>query len=314
MRVVVALGGNALETARGARTYEEQNQNVRAACEEIVGLVRHGHQPVVTHGNGPQIGDLVLEQEGSRGKVPVFPLYQLGAMTQGEIGSMIQRTLLNLMAKEAKARPVVSVITHVLVDGEDPAFSSPSKPIGPFYDAKTARRMASDRRVTVAKVEPRGSKVFRRVVPSPEPLRIVEAGVIRELVEAGVVVVAAGGGGVPVAKGERGELQGVDAVIDKDLTAERLGEAVDADALVILTDVDHVKLEFEKPGERDIERMGCAEARRWMEEGQFLAGSMRPKVLACVRFIEWGGSRAVISRLGTALEALEGRAGTLVTK
>jgi carbamate kinase len=313
LKVVVALGGNALEGQGSDRGYDAQMLNVMTACLELAELIRNGHQPIITHGNGPQVGDLALQQERARDEVPEKPLHLLGAMTQGEIGSMIQRTLINVLSEGSEVFPVISVVTHTVVDLNDPAFASPSKPIGPFYDAETARRLAAERGIAVKRVKPTGKEAYRRVVASPEPVRIVESGVIERIVGAGITLVSSGGGGVPVAAGSGG-LVGVDAVIDKDLAAERLAEDVGADCLLILTDVERVKLDYGKPTERGVESMTVAQARAWSAEGQFLPGSMLPKVEACTRFVERTGKRAVIARLGSALKAVEGAAGTSFTR
>lgn len=311
MRIVVALGGNALEKPEEKGTYEELMKNVRTACEEIVELVRRGDQVLVTHGNGPQVGNLALQQEKSRGDLPVQPLHVLGAMTQGQIGYMLQQTLQNLMTRENLSRPIVTLMTQVLVSRADEAFKNPTKPIGPFYDSEAAERLRAECRYVMMKVKPEGVRVFRRVVPSPDPIRIIESDVIKRLTEEGVVVIASGGGGIPVVSDEKGGLQGVDAVIDKDLAAEKLAEAVKADTLLILTDIDSAKLDYGKPGERSLRQLSVSEAKGYLAEGQFLSGSMKPKVQACVRFMEWGGSRAIIAPLGRAAESLKGSAGTV---
>jgi len=314
LKVVVALGGNALEGEGRDRGYDEQMRHVRTACMELASLIKQGHQPIITHGNGPQVGDLAIQQESAREEVPEKPLHLLGAMTQGEIGSMLQRTLINVLSDRSRTFPVISVLTHTVVDERDPAFATPSKPIGPFYDARTARRLAAERGISVVKVRPKGRKAYRRVVASPEPLRIVESGVIKQIVDAGISLICSGGGGIPVAVGADGELRGVEAVIDKDLAAERLAEDVRADGLLILTDVDRVKLDFGKPTERGLRNMSVAQAKAWTRQGQFLPGSMLPKVEACTRFVERGGRTAVIAKLGSAVKALEGGAGTTFTR
>jgi len=314
LRIVVALGGNALMRPEEKGTYEDQVRNVQVACTEIAELIRRGDRVLLTHGNGPQVGYLALQQERARVELPSQPLHVLGAMTQGQIGYMIQQTLQNLLTRDASQGSVVSVVTQVLVDANDPAFKNPTKPIGPFYDAEAAEKLRAERGYVLTKVKPAGVRVYRRVVPSPDPIRIVEAEEIKRLVDEGFVVVASGGGGIPVVKNEKGALVGVDAVIDKDLAAEKLAEAVKAETLLILTDVDSVKLNFGRPGEKSLRSLTLSDAKRYMEEGQFLSGSMKPKVQACVRFLEWGGARAVISSLSLAIESLEGNAGTHFTK
>ncbi len=295
-------------------TYEEQAQNVGVACREIIELVKRGTQVIVTHGNGPQIGNLALQQEKARGDLPVQPLHVLGAMTQGQIGYMIQQTLQNLLSREKINEPVVSLTTQVFVDKNDVAFKNPSKPIGPFYDAETSDRLKLERNYAIKKVRPEGVRVYRRVVASPDPIRVIESKVVNGLIDSGTIVIASGGGGIPVVLNETGELEGVDAVVDKDLAAERLAEAVGADTLLILTNVGEVSLNFARPNEKRIERMSSSEAKSYMEQGQFLSGSMKPKVLACIRFVEWGGKRAIITALGKAVEAVEGRGGTVIMR
>lgn len=313
LRVVVALGGNALDGKARQGVYAAQVRNALAASRQILEIVKAGHQVVLTHGNGPQVGNLALQQELSAADVPPQPLHVLDSMTQGQIGYLLQREIGNALKGCSIARPVVSVVTQVVVDAKDGAFGDPTKPIGPFYDQGTAKRLAKERGYVIRRVKPRGARAFRRVVPSPEPIGIVEAGAISTLVRSGAIVVASGGGGVPVVPDRLGRLRGVDAVVDKDLAAEKLAEAVDADALLILTDVEKVKLSYGKSGERGIDRMTATEARRYAGEGHFPAGSMGPKVLACVRFVERGGALGVIASFRKGAEALEGRSGTRIT-
>ena len=314
MRIVVAVGGNALERSEERGTYEEQIRNVRVACAELVQLLAKGHQLLITHGNGPQVGNLALQQEKARADLPTQPLHVLGAMTQGQIGYMIQQTLQNLAGHARINKSIISIVTQVLVDRSDPAFKNPTKPIGPFYDFEASERLKAERSYVMTKMKPEGVRVYRRVVPSPEPIRIIEAEAIKRLFDEGGVVVASGGGGIPVAMNGEGELEGVDAVVDKDLAAEKLAEAVGAEELLILTDVEGVKLNFGTPKERSVRRLTIDEAKRFLEAGEFLAGSMKPKVQACVRFTVWGGRAAVITSLGKAVESMEGKAGTTFIK
>ncbi|MDG6900637.1 MAG: carbamate kinase [Nitrososphaerota archaeon] len=311
MRIVIALGGNALEEPGQHASYESEEVNVKKACSQMLEIIEHGHQLVITHGNGPQVGYLELQQ-ASVPNVPVQPLHVLGAMTQGEIGYLIQRELGNLLRSKSIKRRVVSVVTQTLVDKDDPAFSAPSKPIGPVYDEAGAAQQTA-RGYVMKNVVLKGGSGFRRIVPSPEPIRIIEAELISSLAETGSIVVASGGGGIPVVQKPNGDLEGVDAVIDKDLSAEKLAEAVGADLLLILTNVERVKLDYGKPGERDVESMTVAEAKKHMKEGQFAPGSMGPKVLACVRYAEWGGRPGIITSLERAILALDGKEGTRIT-
>lgn len=311
-RVLVALGGNAIKKAEEIGTYEEQLRNIENTCEQLMKLIKAGYDIVITHGNGPQVGNLLIQQESASNEVPPQPLDVLGAMTQGQIGYLIQRTLRNILVKNGIHRDIVTIITQVEVEKNDPAFKNPTKPIGPFYDLKEAEEKIMERReIMIKKVKPGEGKVYRRVVPSPEPVRILEGKIIKKLVDEGVIVIASGGGGIPVVL-EDGNYVGVEAVIDKDLAGEKLAEIINADILLILTDVERVKLNFGKPNEIEIDEMSLEEAKRYYEEGHFPPGSMGPKIQACIRFIEWGGELAIITSLERALEALEGKAGTRI--
>jgi len=308
-RIVVALGGNAIQPADRRCGFKEQLKNIRDACRQLVELVKRGHELVITHGNGPQVGDLLLQQEEAAGLVQPKPLDVLVAMTQGQIGYMLQQTLTNLLREEGIDRPVVTVVTQVLVDGNDPDFRNPSKPVGPFYTEDEARKVAYERGCAIKKVRPNGEKPYRRVVPSPDPRFIVEGEAIKRMLDSGIIVIASGGGGVPVVM-DGCEIRGVEAVVDKDLAGEKLAEMVEADTLLILTDIDKVRLNYGKPNEKCIDRMSVEEAKRYMREGHFPPGSMGPKVLACIRFLEWGGEQAIIASLNDAVRAIEGKAGT----
>ncbi len=310
--VVVALGGNAI-LQRGQRgTFEEQLQNVQQACEQLAQMVLSGKwRLVITHGNGPQVGNILLQQEAAKEIVPPMPMDACGAQTQGLIGYMIQQTLHNVLDKAGRGDiPVATVVTQVLVDKGDPAFQNPTKPVGPFYTEEEARRLRIEKGWHIVEDAGRG---WRRVVPSPDPKAIIEAEAVRALVEKGVIVVASGGGGIPVVR-EDGRLRGVEAVIDKDLAGERLAAEVGADVFLILTDVEKVMLNYGKPDQKPLDRMTTSEARRYLAEGHFKKGSMEPKVRAAVRFVEAGGERAAIGHLFQAVEVLEGKAGTQVVR
>ncbi|HDI12100.1 MAG TPA: carbamate kinase [Candidatus Bathyarchaeota archaeon] len=306
--IVIALGGNAIKKANEEGTAEQQFRNVRVTCKYILEIIKRGYRVVITHGNGPQVGNLLIQQEEASKLVPPQPLDVLGAMTQGQIGYMLQQTLTNYLKREGLNIPVVTVITQVLVNKDDPDFNNPSKPIGPFYTRKEAEKLIEEKGYFIKKVKP-GRKAYRRVVPSPDPIEIIERDMIKMLVEAGVIVIASGGGGIPVING-KGKLRGVEAVIDKDLAGERLAEIVDADIFLILTDIEKVKLNFGKPNEEDLDRLTIAEAEKYLKEGHFLPGSMEPKVRACIRFLKAGGEKAIITSLDKAVEALEGKTGT----
>ncbi|MDG7006769.1 MAG: carbamate kinase [Nitrososphaerota archaeon] len=311
MKLVLALGGNAILRPEQKGTYEEVVQNVREASKQIEKLVSMGHQLVLTHGNGPQVGNIALQQAATT-EVPENPLHVLGAMTQGEIGYLVQRELGNVLRSSGVNKPVISLITQTLVSEDDPSFTNPTKPIGPFYTEAEAKRVQAERGFVIKKVAKGGPKPYRRVVPSPDPVRIIESDAIVEMIRSGSIVVAGGGGGIPVIRRKDSSLDGIDAVIDKDLDAERLAEDVGAEVLLILTNVDAVKLDFGTPRERSLDRVTVTEAKQMLAAGQFPLGSMGPKVLACIRFVEHGGKMGIVASLEKAVDALQGKAGTRV--
>ncbi|HVC27155.1 MAG TPA: carbamate kinase [Nitrososphaerales archaeon] len=307
LRILVALGGNAILRRDGKGTAEEQFENVRSACKHLVGMIRQGHAVTITHGNGPQVGDILLKDELARGTLPQMPLDVCGAESQGMLGYMIQQCLRNELREVGLDLQVATVLTETVVDADDPAFKNPTKPIGPFYKATEAIRLREERGWVLVNDSERG---YRRVVPSPVPLAVVQGKVIRELVDLGVIVIAAGGGGIPVTSG--GESKGVEAVIDKDLSAAVLAQVVEAEVLLILTDVENVYLDYDKPGQTQIREMTVRECREYLKRGQFAAGSMGPKIESAVRFLESGGDKVIITSLGMAEEAIAGRAGTSI--
>ena len=308
-RIVVALGGNAILRSKELSSYEEQFENVRRTCRQIVELIAEGYQPIFSHGNGPQVGNLLIQNEAAARLVPALPLDVCGAETQGQIGYMIQQALRNELSARGLSRPVVSVITQVLVDADDPAFAMPTKPVGPFLPREVADQRTREKGETWAMIDVRG---WRKLVPSPQPVRIVEVDVIRALLEAGAVVIACGGGGVPVLRRPDGGLQGVEAVVDKDLAAARLALEVRAAALLILTDVPGVAIDYGKPTQRFVRRMALTEFEALLVREPFSAGSMGPKVRAAYRFVHDGGGRATICAVEDALAGLRGDAGTVI--
>lgn len=308
-RVVIALGGNALLDPKTNGSIAEQIRTIEHSCARIAQIIAQGYKVVVTHGNGPQVGNLLIQQEEAKNLVPPLPLDVCGAMTQGQLGYLIQQKLRQALAHLGIAKPVVTVVTQVLVDPGDPAFADPTKPIGPFYSER--ERPILEQKGYVLKRVGKGAKPWRRVVASPEPKDIIEIESIKELMEAGSIVIACGGGGVPVVR-QDGGWRGIEAVIDKDLASALLAEELGAGVLLILTDVERVALHFGTPQQQFIERMSVREARKYLAEGHFPAGSMGPKVEAAIRFIESGGERVYITSLEKALEALEGRAGTAI--
>lgn len=312
--IVIALGGNAIKQADEKGTAAEQFKNVETTSAQLVSMLKFGHRLVITHGNGPQAGNLLLQQEGALAEVPAQPLDIVGAMTQGQIGYMFQQTMQNMLWKEKLPLPVVSVVNQVLVSEDDPDYQDPTKPVGPFYTEEQAAKLRKERPDYVIKeVKPKSvAKRFRRVVASPDPIRNIEYVAIRRMVDAGIVVIASGGGGVPVVYDKNDNLRGTAAVIDKDKAGERLAEVVGADIFLVLTDVEAAKINFGTPQEKAVRTVTLSEMKKLHKEGHFKAGSMGPKVLAAIRFIEWGGDCAIITSLNKAVEALIGKAGTRI--
>jgi carbamate kinase len=308
--IVIALGGNAILKAHQKGIVQEQLKNIRITSEQILEMIAQGHKIVITHGNGPQVGNLLIQQEEAHSKVPVMPMDVCGAMSQGQIGYMLEQVLDNLLRASGINRDVLTVVTRVMVDNEDPAFQNPTKPVGPFYDAEAKERYENQGNYIIREVKPGNDRPFRRVVPSPKPLRILEAKALKRLADAGVIIIASGGGGIPVTMDSKGNYHGVEAVIDKDLAGEKLAEAIIADVLLILTDVDKVFLNFGTPKQKALDLVRLEEAKAYLKEGHFSSGSMGPKVEACTWFLEFGGERAIITSLDKASSALEGKSGT----
>lgn len=306
--VVVALGGNAITRVGQAGTYAEQTANARVMAEAICTMRDTGWNVVVVHGNGPQVGNLAIQQEEAADRVPELPLFWLGAMTEGQLGCLLTTALHE--AGKGRLPGVVTVVTHTVVDADDPAFTHPTKPIGPFLDAETAQRRAAQSGWVVGEDAGRG---YRRLVPSPEPRRIVELEDIRCLVDRGSIVIAAGGGGVPVVA-DGYALRGIDAVIDKDLAAERLASALHADVLLLVTGVPRVMLDHGTPTARDVAEMTVDDVARHAAAGQFPEGSMGPKMRAAQRFVGATGGTAVVTDAEHACAALELRADSAGTR
>ena len=309
VKVVVALGGNALEEKGLPPTAQSQLQVAHRTAEQLARLSKAGFELAVVHGNGPQVGRILLASETAAEVTPPLPFDVCGAMSQGYIGYHLQQALTSALRRQGSNIPVVTVVTQMVVDKNDPAFRSPSKPIGPFYSKEEAAALAVEKGCTVKEDSGRG---WRRVVPSPKPRRIVEIGTIRTLWDT-TVTIACGGGGVPVVETEDGGLEGVDAVIDKDLAACRLAQEMEADILMILTEVPAVAVNFGKPDQRDLGEVTADELEQYAAQGQFGAGSMLHKVEAAVDFVRSApGRRAIITSLDLGLEALSGGAGTRI--
>ena len=309
---VIALGGNAILQPGQRGTFAEQMKNVETTCQQLAQMVESGkYKIIITHGNGPQVGNILLQNETAKDVAAPMPLYVCGAESQGLIGYMMQQTLHNLLVDKGKGGiPIATVVTQVVVDKNDQAFQNPTKPVGPFYSEEEAKKLESEKGYHIKEDAGRG---WRRVVPSPDPIEIFEKEAVRQLVDARSIVIASGGGGIPVLK-EGEKLVGVDAVIDKDLAGERLAVDVEAKIFLVLTDVDQVKLNYKTPQEKGLSHITLEEAKRYLAEGHFAKGSMEPKVRAAIRFIEAGGERAVITSLDKAVAALDGKAGTTITK
>jgi carbamate kinase len=307
--IVVALGGNAILQAGERGTAAEQKRNIENTVKQIVKLIKDNHRVIVSHGNGPQVGNLMIQQEAAKGKVPPMPLDVCGAQTQGQIGYMIQNSLENEFKRLGINKKAVTLITQVLVDKNDPAFANPTKPVGPFYTEEEARRAMEEKSEIWIEDSGRG---WRRVVPSPDPKGIVERDIIKSLVERDFVVIASGGGGIPVIEDADGSLLGVEAVIDKDLAGEKLAHEVGADTFVILTDVPYVAINYGTPSQKNLEKVTLAEMEDYKKQGHFRAGSMGPKVEAVCRFVRRGGKMAVIASLDKAVDAVYGKTGTVI--
>ena len=303
--VVVALGGNAILQPGQVGTFEEQLFNIDGAMRRIAQLVEDGWRVVLTHGNGPQVGNLLIQNALAAKTVAPMPMDVCGAESQGQIGYMAAQALANHLRKRKLTTPVVTVVTQVAVDPNDKAFANPSKPVGPFYSESTARKMMLEEGLAMREDAGRG---WRRVVPSPEPREIVELEAVRGLVESGALVICSGGGGVPVVR-SRGALSGIDAVIDKDLAAALLARELGADALLILTDVPKAYVHYGTPQQTALDTVTASQMRAYAAEGHFRAGSMGPKVEACLRFVDAGGE-SVIASLVDVGPAMAGKAGT----
>lgn len=306
---VIAVGGNSLILDNRYPEVPRQWEAVRETCEHIAEMIEAGWNVVITHGNGPQVGFILRRNELAAHEVHETPFDLIVADTQGAIGYMIQQTLENVLRRRGINRSVVTVVTQVVVDRDDPAFSTPTKPIGKFMSEEETGKFKID---GWDLVEDSG-RGWRRVVASPKPREIVEQGAIRSMIKAGYIVVACGGGGVPVIRNAEGSLEGVAAVIDKDLASSLLAQSLRADLFVISTGVERVSINFNKPDQRDLSQMTLAQAHQYLEEGHFAKGSMRPKVEAVVDFIEKGGPRALITNPPSLGAALRGETGTWIT-
>ena len=307
--VVVALGGNALIREGERGTIHEQFANTRTSVRGIAHCIKKGFEVVITHGNGPQVGNMLLMTELSRGKIPELPLGICVADTEGAIGYMIQQTLVNSLQRECIKKCVVTILTQVIVDKDDKAFENPTKPIGPFFAGDEARKIINDKGWKMVEDSHRG---YRRVVASPKPLKIVESESVKRLLESGEIVISAGGGGIPVILKEDETLEGVDVVIDKDLASSVLALDIKASYLMMLTGVDRVYLNYGEPNKRPLDTITIEEAETYMAEGHFPPGSMGPKIQAAINFLKGGGECVIITAIDKVKESIAGETGTRI--
>lgn len=319
---VIALGGNSLLRADGNGTIEEQYSNLLQTGEQLLDLLTSEHRIVITHGNGPQVGNLLLAIESAKDLVPPMPLDLCGAATEGFMGCMIQTTLANCLRARRIGHNITTVVTQVIVDKNDPAFENPSKPVGPFYDLNEVEKLRRERGWEMIEDSGRG---YRRIVPSPIPVKIQQARIIRSMLDAGEIVIAVGGGGIPVVREDDGSLRGMEAVIDKDYASSRLAIEIDADVFLILTAVEKVYRDFGLASQTALDHLSLAESRELLAEGQFGTGSMEPKIRAAIDFLQETDELAKLSSTSRkreviitlpekAMEALQGKTGTRITR
>ena len=309
-KIVVALGGNALQSGKAEPTAEAQLKVVKNTCERIADISDMGYEVAVVHGNGPQVGRILLASETAKDVTPAMPFDVCGAMSQGYIGYHLQQALKYALNKRNRNIPVATLATQLVVEKDDPGFKNPTKPIGPFYTEEEAKALQEEKGYTMKEDAGRG---WRRVVASPIPRKIVEIESVKQLWDS-TIVITCGGGGIPVIENWDGSLEGVAAVIDKDFAAELLAEQVDADVLMILTEVAKVAINYNKPDQKDLSHMSLKEAAQYCDEGQFAPGSMLPKVQACMKFVRaYPNKKAIITSLDKAIEALDGKTGTVIT-
>ncbi len=310
-RIVIALGGNAIIPVGQEGTYSQQMEITAQTMDQVAQLADEGYQVVMTHGNGPVVGNIVLRNDAGMALhgIPPMPMFVCGADSQGGLGYMLQQALQNAFTKRGMKIPVASIVTQVLVDPDDPAFANPTKPIGPFYDEEGAQKMRAENGWTVVKDANRG---YRRVVPSPLPVEVIEWEAIKTLVVSGAVVIATGGGGIPVTRDSEGLLAGCDAVIDKDRASDLLGQLINADVLLIITQVDQVFAHFGEPNEEALDVLTASRAQEMLDAGEFPVGSMGPKIEAAISFLANGGEEVLITSPEFLLDAVAHKAGTRI--
>jgi len=308
---LIAFGGNALLPENQGGVQDEQIKNAEKAAELMAHVVRKGYELIIVHGNGPQVGNLLIQMEEAVTKIPPYTLDLCGAMTEGSMGVMLERAITNELRRHSIDKDVITLVTQVLVDRNDPAFEKPTKPIGPFYTKYRAQQLAREKKWTMVEDAGRG---YRKVVPSPKPIDIVPKWIINDLVQAGRIVIAAGGGGIPVILNNRGLFEGVEAVIDKDYAAGLIAREAKVDLFIILTGIERVYLNFGKPDQKELPVMTTEEAQAYLDGGQFPSGSMGPKIRAAVEYIKAGGKEVLITDANHLKAALINRSGTRIVE
>ncbi|OCA85839.1 carbamate kinase [Bacillus sp. FJAT-27225] len=308
-KIVLAIGGNAIIKEGQKGTLEEQKKNIDESCEPVLGLIEQGNTVVITHGNGPQVGNSLIKNQMAESVVPAYPLDVLDAETQGNLGYLIQQAFRNKMVERNIGKTVATIVTQAVVSKDDPAFSNPTKPIGPFYTKEELDKVLETEEISYIEDSGRG---YRRVVASPKPVTIVEKDAIQALLDKEITVITAGGGGIPVVE-ENGMLKGTNAVIDKDFASALLAAEINADYLFILTGVEQVAIHFGTPQQQNLFEMTIDEALRYMDEGHFPKGSMGPKIEAAILFLKKGGKNVIITSMDKLQDALEGKTGTRIT-
>lgn len=307
--IVLAFGGNAIIRQGQYGDIHTQFANTRQVLEGIVEPVKNGAGLIIVHGNGPQVGHELIRSQTAHPEAPELPLGVLVADTEGGMGYMIQQSLQNVLWKNNLKKPVVTILTQVVVDRNDPRLKNPTKPVGRFFTEEEAEKLSREKGWVMKEDSGRG---WRMVVPSPEPIKIIERKTISRLVGDGVIVIAGGGGGIPIVVEDNGDFEGQDVVIDKDLTAALIGNSCNADTLIVATDINKVSLNFNTPEQRELDRISIEEAEKYLEEGHFAEGSMGPKIKASIKFLRNGGKNVVICAPGQITKALDGKAGTTI--
>jgi carbamate kinase len=309
--ILVSLGGNAILKHTDKGTAQEQFSNTAKTSQILVNMLKEGYHIVLTHGNGPQVGDILLAYDISKDVLPPMPLDVCVAQTQGMIGFMLQLSLENILRREELEKSIVTILTQTVIHRDDPLLKKPSKPIGPFYSEAEADELRKNHDWVIVEDSGRG---FRRLVPSPLPVGFVEMSSIKTLYDEDKFVIACGGGGIPVMENESGNFEGVEAVVDKDHTSALLASKIGAEILLILTDVEKVALNYGSPDQRDLNHINLEEARQYLGDGHFPSGTMGPKIESSIDFIESGGKKVVITSIENSIKALNGKAGTTITR